>query len=220
MSTKKLILLHVAALCAVLSAVALDFTALEVDTQMHPADYRALTDRFEQADTTLTVEDMLKVYFGYSFSQNYDPRETFPEVQAAYEAEEYEKALEMAEKALKLNPVSLDLNVLALASAERLRERGDMGPRILHYGIRADMVATAILESGSGTDARSPFHVIASADMTRLLRNVLSIDHIVERTKVGDIDAIKVVFPGSDRNHILYFDNTHEKQFFKSHPLQ
>lgn len=42
---------------------------------------------------------------------------------------------------------------------------------------------------------------------------MLGISVIVGRTKVGDIDAIKVTFPDSDRQHILYFDNTREAAF-------
>lgn len=201
------------------AAKAVDLTAMEVDVQMHPSHYRELIERFEKGDTTLTSDQLQKVYFGYSFTPDYDPREIFPEAEAAYEAADYPLALALAEEALKANPVSLDLTVVALASAERMRDRGDMGPRILLYGTRADMIATAILESGSGTQAHSPFCVIASADMTRLLRNVLSIDSIVDRTKVGDVDAIKVTFPASDRRHILYFDTTREMRFFKSHPV-
>ncbi len=54
--------------------------------------------------------------------------------------------------------------------------------------------------------------------MERLLTNVLGIERIVDRTKVGDVDAIKVVFPGSDRQHILYFDNSREQMFMISQP--
>lgn len=199
---------------------AVDLTSLEVDVKMHPAEYRALLERFEQADTTLTSEELQKVYFGYSFTTDYDPSETFPEVEKAYEAADYEQSLKLAEEALRLNPVSLDLNVIALASADRMRDNGTMGEKILHYGIRADLVATAILESGKGTDSHTPFRVIASGDMTRLLRNVLCVEQIVDRTKVGDIDAIKVTFPGNDRRHILYFDTTRELQYFKAHPIR
>lgn len=47
--------------------------------------------------------------------------------------------------------------------------------------------------------------------MSRILRNVLGVERIVDRTKVGNIDAVKVIFPGSDRQHILYFDNSREE---------
>ena len=68
------------------AARAVDLTAMEVDVQMHPSHYRELIERFETGDTTLTSDQLQKVYFGYSFTPDYDPRETFPEAEAAYEA--------------------------------------------------------------------------------------------------------------------------------------
>ncbi len=209
-------------LFAVMTAVtgwAVDLNEIEVDVKMHPGKFRELLERFEQADTTLTPSELATVYFGYSYTPDYDPRETFPQVESAYDSGDYELTETLGLEAMELNPVSLDLNVLALAAADHMRDKGTYGPKILKYGIRCDLIATAILESGSGTTASSPFYVISSADMSRILRNVLGIDRIVDRTKVGDVDAIKVTFPGSDRQHILYFNNNRERQFFSSHPL-
>ena len=73
--------------------------------------------------------------------------------------------------------------------------------------MRCDLIATAILESGNGTSPHSPFLVTDPADIDRILHNVLGIDSIVDRTKVGHVLALKVTFPGSARRHILYFDN-------------
>lgn len=137
--------------------------------------------------------------------------ESFVNVQDAYDSGDYARAEELAAEALKLNPVSLELSVLALAASDHLRSKGSYGKKILDYGTRCDLIATAILESGRGTSAASPFHVIAWSDVSRILRNVLGVERIVDRTKVGNIDAVKVIFPGSDRQHILYFDNSREE---------
>lgn len=204
---------------AAVTCRAVDLNAIEVDVKMNPGKFRELLQRFEQADTTLTPGELATVYFGYSYTPDYDPRETFPQVEQAYEDADYELTEKLGLEALELNPVSLDLNVLTLAAADHMRDKGTYGPKILKYGIRCDLIATAIMESGSGTMASSPFYVTSSADMSRILRNVLGIDRIVDRTKVGAVDAIKVTFPGSDRQHILYFNNTREQQFLSSHPL-
>lgn len=206
------------ALMAATSLHAIDLNAVEVDVKMHPEKFRELLARFEKADTTLTQTELETVYFGYSFTSDYDPRETFSPIEEAYDAGNYELAGQLCEEALRYNPVSLDLNVLALAAADRMRGSGTHGTKILQFGIRSDMIATAILESGSGTAANSPFMVISEADMRRILNNVLGIERIVDRTKVGSVDAIKVKFPGSDRQHILYFDNSRERQFMISQP--
>lgn len=215
----KPILTILLAIAPFLTTMGIDLNAIEVDVQMNPGNYRALLERFEKADTTLTPAELATVYFGYSFTPDYDPRETFTDIENAYEAGDYETAEKLSHEALKLNPVSLDLNVIALAAAEHLRDKGFHGPQILKFGIRSDLIATAILESGRGTMAASPFHVISSADMSRILRNVLGVERIVDRTKVGNVDAIKVIFPGSDRQHIIYFDNSRELRFLQSHPL-
>jgi putative uncharacterized protein (fragment) len=187
-----------------------DINAVEVEVNMNPARYRTLLDRFERADTTLSAGELALVYFGYAFTPEYVPFESFANVQTAYEEADYMRAEQLAADALKLNPVSLELSVIALASADHLRGEGGFGRKILDYGTRCDFIATAILSSGSGTSAASPFHVIAWSDVSRILRNVLGVERVVDRTKVGPVDAVKVVFPGSDRQHIIYFDNTRE----------
>ena len=194
-----------------LAAQGFDMNAVEVDVKLHPERYRQLLDRFEKADTTLTVPQLATVYFGYSFTPDYVAGESFVNVQDAYDSGDYARAEELAAEALKLNPVSLELSVLALAASDHLRSKGSYGKKILDYGTRCDLIATAILESGRGTSAASPFHVIAWSDVSRILRNVLGVERIVDRTKVGTIDAVKVIFPGSDRQHILYFDNSREE---------
>ena len=194
-----------------LAAQSFDMNAVEVDVKLHPERYRQLLERFEKADTTLTGPQLATVYYGYSFTPDYVAGESFANVQDAYDSGDYARAEELAAEALKLNPVSLELSVLALAASDHLRSRGSYGQKILDYGTRCDLIATAILESGRGTSAASPFHVIAWTDVSRILRNVLGVERIVDRTKVGTIDAVKVIFPGSDRQHILYFDNSREE---------
>lgn len=198
---------------------AIDLNAIEVDVKMHPGKYQELLQRFELADTTLSRSELATIYFGFSYTSQYDPRETYPEVEEAYDNGNYVLAECLALEALKENPVSLNLNVIMLAAADHLRHTGTHGKAIMEYGIKCDLIATAILESGQGTSAASPFHVITSADMSRILRNVLGIDRIIDRSKVGSIDAIKVTFPGLDRQHIIYFDNSREVAFFSSHPI-
>lgn len=188
-----------------------DMNAMEVDVKLHPERYRQLLERFERADTTLNAAQLATVYYGYSFTPDYVPNESFINVQDAYDSGDYVLAEQLASEGLKLNPVSLELSVLALAACDHLRTTAGYGQKILNYGTRCDLIATAILESGRGTSAGSPFYVIAWSDVSRILRNVLGVERIVERTKVGNIDAVKVLFPGSDRQHIIYFDNTREE---------
>lgn len=212
MNRNSLLFFLITFLALAFQARGVDYNAMEVNVAMHPERYRALLNRFVAGDTTLTSQELATVYYGYSFTPDYDPRETFDVITDAFDVKDYEQVALLTPDALVVNPVSLDLSVMALTAAERgAGERSGM--RAANLGLRCDMIATAILESGRGTSPDSPFKVISSADIGRLLRNVLGINIIVGRTKCGEVDAIKVTFPGSDRQHILYFDNTREAQF-------
>ncbi len=212
MKRNPLIILLLAFAACFSVAKAVDYNALQVEVTMHPDHYRSLLNRFVAGDTTLTSQELATVYYGYSFTPDYDPRETFDNITDAFNVKDYESVARLTPDALVVNPMSLDLSVMALTAVEHgAGERP--GVRARNLGARCDMIATAILESGRGTSAESPFKVISSGDIGRLLRNVLGINVIIGRTKVGEIDAIKVTFPGNDRQHILYFDNTREAQF-------
>lgn len=212
MNRNTLLFILIPLLALAFPARGVDYNALQVEVAMHPDRYRALLNRFVAGDTTLTSHELATVYFGYSFTPDYDPRETFDGISDAFTAKDYERVALLTPDALVVNPVSLDLSIMALTAAEQgAGERPGM--RAANLGPRCDMIATAILESGRGTTPDSPFKVISSADIGRLLRNVLGINVIVGRTKIGDVDAIKVTFPGSDRQHILYFDNSRETLF-------
>lgn len=196
---------------------AIDYRQIEVDVTMHPARYKALLDRFVAADTTLTSDEMATVYYGNAFTPSYEPRDTFPEIHAAYDRKDYETVARLIGPALELNPVSLDLSILALAVYERgIGETP--GKKALNMAIRSDLIAGAILESGHGTFAASPFYVTSDADRRRILTNVIGIGKVIGTDRLGDVEAIKFNFPGNSRQHILYFDNTLEENFLKSHP--
>lgn len=216
---KRLILILLPSIAVVSALRAVDLNAVEVNIKMHPEAYRELLDRFTEGDTTLTPAQLATVYYGYSFTPAYNPSETYPEISRAYEQADYATALQLSTDALAQNPISLSLNVIALASADRMRSQGKLGKLIHKLGTRCDLIATAILGSGRGTIPSSPFVVIDSADIDRILRNIIGIDSIVDRMKVGNILAFKVTFPGNSRRHIIYFDNAPQQRFAGTHPI-
>lgn len=202
---------------AILPLRAVDYREIEVDVTMRPAEYKALLDRFIAADTTLTPKEVATVYYGFAFTPSYEPRDSFPEIHQAYDRQDYEEVARLIGPALELNPVSLDLSIIALAVYER-----GVGPtpgaKALNMAIRSDMIANAILKSGRGTYAQSPFYVICDIDRRRILSNVIGVGTIVGTDRLGDVEAVKFYFPGKSRQHILYFDNTLEENFLKNHP--
>lgn len=200
---------------AFVQAKAVDYGALEVKVRTHPDEYRELLERFINADTTLTPRQMEEVYYGFPFTPSYEPTDSFPELHEAYEAKDFGRVAALAEEALQLNPVSLDLIRIA-RSAYEMGAGKTPGAKALNMAIRYEMLVNAILESGGGTDAASPFYVIADSDRKVMLFNIIGAGSVIDKTGVGEtVRAYKFIFPQMPRMHILYFDETPELRFKK-----
>ena len=81
---------------------------------------------------------------------------------------------------------------------------------------RLEMLVGTILASGTGIRRELPFKVISEGDMMVILKDILNVGEIVDRSKIGEIDAVKITFPTNSREHILYFDDTIYDQYKKS----
>ncbi len=196
--------------------VVIDLNRIKVDVVSNPSNYRNLTNRFLIGDSTLTLDEMATVYYGYAFSSDYDPTDRYSEIEKAYSDLDYEKTWKLCSEALKYNPVSLDLTIKALVAANN---GTDEKARALIPTLqnRYDLISTIILSSGMGTTTESPFIVICDEDMGRIIRNVICVESTIGRATVRNLDAIKVKMPTSDRQHILYFDNTLQKDYERTH---
>lgn len=201
------------ALCAIFGAnAAVDLNAVKVDVTMNPVKYKELMQRFVDGDHTLSTDQMSTVYYGFPYTPGYNPAEDYSDIEHTYATGDYAAALSKAETALVDDPVSLELNLYALAAAEKLKADGKVDTmKTLKLGNRCEMLSSVILESGRGTSAESPFIINDSSDIDYMLRNVFGVDKIIGQTTVGDVIAVKFTFPGNDRQHILYFDNAPER---------
>lgn len=214
---KKIALILIAVIGGFFGAQAkVDYNAMEVEMRMNPDRYRQLMERFENADTTLTNDELSFLYYGAALTPAYAPDAKYSDITRALEEKNYEQAYVLADKALQQDPMSLELNILALEASEKGADDAAHHLRTARLGFRCDMIANTILESGRGTHVHSPFVVTSEADMLRIMRNVLGVSHLIDRATVGPIDALKFNLPGNDRMHILYFDNTRQAQFEKN----
>lgn len=214
---KKIALILIAVIGGFFGAQAkVDYNAMEVEMRMNPDRYRQLMERFENADTTLTNDELSFLYYGAALTPAYAPDAKYSDITRTLEEKNYEQAYVLADKALQQDPMSLELNILALEASEKGADDAAHHLRTARLGFRCDMIANTILESGRGTNVHSPFVVTSEADMLRIMRNVLGVSHLIDRATVGPIDALKFNLPGNDRMHILYFDNTRQAQFEKN----
>ena len=193
-----------------------DLNRIKVETATNPDLYRALLNRFVVGDSTLTMDEMATVYYGYAFTIDYMPTDNYDAIQESYTQGKYAETWHLCEEALKYNPVSLDLTIKALVSATNcnLKNAQAMIPALQN---RYELISTLILMSGKGTDVDSPFIVICEQDINRILRNVICVESIIGQTGIRNLVAYKVKLAMNDRQHILYFDNNLQKEYEKLH---
>lgn len=216
------IILSLTLLLALFSATAqekplnVDLNLIKVKMTTNPDEYRALSNRFVVGDSTLTLDEMAVVYYGYAFTTDYDPTYVYQDIDNAYSNANYAETWQLCEEALKYNPVSLDLTIKALVAANNcdIQRAHAMIPSLQ---IRYELVSNLILNSGKGTDVDSPFIVICSQDINRILRNVICVESIIGQTGIKQCEAYKVKLSVNERQHILYFDNNLQKEYERSH---
>ena len=142
-------------ICASLSSFAskprldIDLDKIRFEVAQNPAEFKALMNRFVSGDTSLSLEQLAKIYFGYAFTYDYDPTDTYDNINQAYEQLDYNTTWLLCSEALKVNPVSLDLMVKALVAANNgtnERARRDLPALRNRFSILSDM----ILSKGPG----------------------------------------------------------------------
>ena len=192
----------------------LDLNLIKVNVSMNPEHYKELMDRYLAADTTLRIDELATVYYGYAATMDYAPDLTYPEIDAAIEAEDYASAYNLSVEKVKESPVSLRLltNIVTFVPHIDLKNRI---AEFMNLRTRLSMLIGTILSTGTGIVSSSPIQVISEDDMMVLLKDFFEVDKIVDRTNIGNVDAVKITFSTSAREHILYFDKSLQDQYIQ-----
>lgn len=193
--------------------ISVDLNLISVNVAMHPEHYRTLYDRYLAADTTLRIDEVATVYYGHPSMPNYAPDLTYTEIEEAVKAEAWQDAYRLSIEAAQLDPLSLGALVNVIKLTPNIELSGDNLNTYLIMRQRLEMLVGTILATGTGISPDSPIKVISENDMMIILKDILAIDTIVDRTKIGKIEAIKVTLGASTREHILYFDNSLYNQY-------
>lgn len=194
-----------------------DLNLIKVNVTMNPEHYRELMDRYMHADTTLRLDEMATVYYGYAATVDYDPDLTFPEIEDAINVEDYARAYELSVEKAAEAPVSLPVLINVIKLMPQIDLKGNLDS-YLNIRQRLEMLIGTILASGTGIRRELPFKVISEGDMMMILKDILNVGEIIDRSKIGQLDAVKITFPTSSREHILYFDNTLHDQYKQNKP--
>lgn len=192
-----------------------DLNLIKVNVTMHPEHYRELMDRYMKADTTLRLDEIATVYYGYAATIDYDPDLTYPEIDSAIAAGDFVKAYDLSVKAADDAPVSLPVLINVIKLMPQIDLRNNLST-YLNIRQRLEMLIGTILASGTGIRRELPFKVISEGDMMVILKDILNVGEIIDRSKIGQLDAVKITFPTNSREHILYFDNTIHDRYEQS----
>lgn len=135
----------------VVEKVGVDYESIELFVKEHSADYNKLMVRFEKADTTLSYEDILILYYGFVYTEKYQPMGSASDklqYSELVKKGKYKKALKLKMKELSSQPVSLSTLYECISLALHLKNSSKfLDPLCFRYLA----IANIIKSSGDGT---------------------------------------------------------------------
>lgn len=179
-----------------------DTDAIKSFVTQSPVEYKALVDRFIQADTTLSLEELSIVYYGAPFCKDFEIGKYDANLEELYNSaqseEEYDVVYIVAEKAMKGNPVSFDLIVKSIVAAKNSTDDRAKS-QIDNLRTRYAMIYNVIASSGDGVTPNSPCYVISQSDKLKYLAHAFGVIEILEECEIQGCEAAKVNYL-SDEN--------------------
>jgi hypothetical protein len=174
--------------------------------------YPRLLQRFNQFDTSLTVNDYRLLYYGFAFNAGYAPYQDngTSEIMPLVKERKYDKALEVCDKVLSTNPVSITTNSYKSFVLMNMAEN-DSSRR---YAIRVRKLLNAILSSGDGLTCETAFKVIYVSDEYSLLRDVFDAEPQGRRT-TPPCDRFNIDKTKTYPSKTIYFDYSANDIYFK-----
>lgn len=155
----------------ILNSEAYDFIPIDYDEIQQAINdsssqyfYPLLYERFENYDSTFTLEELRHLYYGYSFMEAYNPFIVSDEIDSLQfylskpylSNNDFLQVIKFSEKHLKKYPFDTNVMSYLFQAYERtgnLEMRDKTTSKIF-------AIVDAIMSSGNGIDADSPLHVI------------------------------------------------------------
>jgi len=175
-----------------------DYPGIEkkVKDKTSPFFFKKLYDRFSAADSTLTLDERRHLYYGYSFTEQYNPyaeSDSREELSTLLKKEnftdaEMQKAISLAGKALEVYPYSIRMMEYRQYFFKQLGKQSEADKE----HARIEIVLDAILSTGDGTSTKSAFYVINVGNEYELL-DILGFEFDGEQSLVeGKYDFLKL----------------------------
>jgi hypothetical protein len=166
--------------------------------------YPKLLKRFNEFDTTLTLEENSLIYYGFSFQENYlknKPNED--KLKILSNNNEYEKLVLECQNILEKNPVSLEANnEMGFA----LFKLGKPETEWKKYQKRYRDLRKVIVLSGNGLSCEAAFKVIYVSDEYNIIYDYFEIPKISRQSLSGLCDRFINEISEFYKATEIYFD--------------
>lgn len=129
--------------------------------------YRALVKRFEAADSTLTLEECMTVYYGTAYQKGYTGGYGMnSDMDELFKKGNFKELYNICKERLAIHPT--DLKTTRYIWYAVMNTKGKESPENRLYLYRAYCMLHSIMKSGKGTE-ESPWKVIAVKDEYELM---------------------------------------------------
>jgi len=186
--------------------LAIDYADIKskVSNPKLPTFYPKLLKRYNEFDTTLTLEDKAMIYYGFSFQDNYirkKPSEV--KLDSLIDANDYEAAVIESQKILDLNPVSLNANNQLGYAFFKL---GKPETEWKKYQNRYRDFRKIIALSGNGSSCQTSFKVIYVDDEYDMMYSYFEIPKVKRQSLEQLCDKIEIESGTYYKPDVIYFD--------------
>lgn len=171
--------------------------------------YPPLLERYVNSDTTLTVEELRHVYYGYSFSDEYDPLILSEELDSVqfymskpyFSNNDFEQIIKFGELHLKKFPFDTYAISYLFHAYERI---GNIEMRD-KLTLRLFSIVDAIMSTGNGVEFNYPLHVIY-IQHEYLILEIMELQFSGEQTLADEFIDYLEVQPNDREIRGMYFD--------------
>lgn len=177
-----------------------DYPKIEKFVKSNNNQFEQLITRFENGDTTLTLEDIANIYYGSFYSTNYSYVDASQSLEDKMKEKDYANAFILCKEELKQSPASLDLLFKASICAQNTGISEDV------YSQRIVQILDVIFASGDGRSEKTAYKVVAVSDEYFIIYAVFGAN-LKAQALVGHCDVMTVYEDEApDETVDLYFD--------------
>jgi tetratricopeptide (TPR) repeat protein len=148
------------------SKINFDAVKSAIENAGTPLHYPALLQRFQAADSTLSGEDFVHLYYGQAYSKSYSPYgSTSTDFTKAYNAKDYKEAIKLGEEFLEEHPLDAKMLFKLLVCYDQTGDKAIAKK----YAFRYYSLIKAIMSSGDGKSIETAYVVMAVPDEYQVL---------------------------------------------------